>query len=115
MNRRKRNTTFSQALAVGAVSLLFIFTALFGLYKCFSKPPVVENPPPQTAAPGDDNGEPGQDTSQEEPVSNRKESFYTILVGGLDNQNGGSDTNLLVALDAKNGTVHVVSLLETPF
>ena len=40
----------------------------------------------------------------------RKEHFFTILLGGLDDENGGSDTNLLVALDAENKTINVASL-----
>ena len=31
-------------------------------------------------------------------------------MAGLDDENGGSDTNLLMALDAENGTINVVSL-----
>ena len=40
----------------------------------------------------------------------RKPDFYTILVSGVDDGNGGSDTNLLVAVDAKNGKINVASL-----
>lgn len=40
----------------------------------------------------------------------RKPNFYTILVSGLDNHNGGSDTNILVAVDAENNKIHGVSI-----
>ena len=33
----------------------------------------------------------------------RKPQFWTILVSGVDDGNGKSDTNILMALDAKNG------------
>ena len=101
----KRTTSALQHLAVFAVSVIFAFSALFGLYKCISQPPVVEDefsPPPTV----NDDGTPAPEDGAEE----RKESFFTILVGGLDNKNGGSDTNLLVAVDAKNGAINVLSL-----
>ena len=40
----------------------------------------------------------------------RKRDFYTILVSGVDDGNGGSDNNILVAVDAENGTIHGVSI-----
>ncbi len=40
----------------------------------------------------------------------RKPYFYTILVSGVDDHNGGSDTNILVAVDAENGYIHGVSI-----
>ncbi len=40
----------------------------------------------------------------------RKAGFYTILVSGVDDGNGGSDTNILVAVDTMNGYVYGVSI-----
>ncbi len=40
----------------------------------------------------------------------RKEKFYTILLSGVDDGNGGSDTNILVAVDAGTGYVYGVSI-----
>lgn len=40
----------------------------------------------------------------------RKENFYTILVSGVDNGNGGSDTNILVAVDVDGGKIYGVSI-----
>ena len=112
MNRHKRSAAPLQTATVFAVSLLFIMTALVGLYKCFSKPPEVNENLLQSqnnaAA-----GSPDQGESSVEPSTStgqRKEHFYTILISGLDDENGGSDTNLLVALDAKNGSINVMSL-----
>ena len=39
MSRNKRKTTALQAIAVTTVCLLFVTTALVGLYKCFSQEP----------------------------------------------------------------------------
>ena len=118
MSRNKRSATSLQTVTVITVSLLFLLTALIGLYKCFSKPPELNN---TTVPPQEDGGTPlsqePQDADNSTPQNTqptagngRKEHFYTILVGGLDDENGGSDTNLLVALNAKEGAIHVVSL-----
>ena len=40
----------------------------------------------------------------------RKDQFYTILVSGCDDGNGNSDTNILLAVDAKNGYILGVSI-----
>lgn len=40
----------------------------------------------------------------------RKPYFYTILVSGVDDGNGGSDTNILVAVDTVNDYVYGVSI-----
>ena len=40
----------------------------------------------------------------------RKENFYTVLVSGVDDGNGGSDTNILVAVDAAGGSIYGVSI-----
>ncbi len=40
----------------------------------------------------------------------RKEDCYTILVSGLDDDNGGADTNMLVTVNAGDGFVHAVSI-----
>ena len=40
----------------------------------------------------------------------RKADFYTILVSGVDDGNGNSDTNILVAVDAAGGSIYGVSI-----
>nr|WP_325211755.1 LCP family protein [uncultured Oscillibacter sp.] len=40
----------------------------------------------------------------------RKPYFYTILISGRDDDNGGTDTNILVALDSPNGYIYGVSI-----
>ena len=100
-------------MAVTTISALFILTALFGLYKCFSQEPTLR--PSGPAAPDPDPSaaqEPENPEDDARPLSSeeRKEHFYTVLMAGLDDENGGSDTNLLVALDAETGTINVVSL-----
>ena len=113
MSRNKRKTSALQAVAVTTISALFILTALFGIYKCFSQEPTLR--PSGPAAPDPDPSaaqEPENPEDDARPLSSeeRKEHFYTVLMAGLDDENGGSDTNLLMALDAENGTINVVSL-----
>ena len=107
MKRTKRTTSPLQSVAVFTISLLFVMTALIGLYKCFSQAPEV----PDTKLPSQtDTINPLEPDDLSGTTKEVKDGFYTILVSGLDNENGGSDTNLLVALDAKNGFINVVSL-----
>ena len=111
MRRSRRRTSGLQAAAVAAVCILFVMTALLGLYKCFSKEPTPKPEPVGGTLPsGEANAaEPGAAVPGKNK-SGRKERFHTILLGGLDDENGGSDTNLLVAVDAKNGKIDVISL-----
>ena len=111
MRRVKRRTSALQGLAVAAICILFVATALVGLYKCFSKEPEPRRELSQSSPDGGSAQEP-EDGGAVQPVSARarKERFHTILIGGLDDENGGSDTNLLVAVDAKNGKINVASL-----
>jgi len=109
MQFHKRHTTRLHALTLVAVSAVFFVTALAGMYKCFSREPElnggeVQAPVDNTTSQEDEGVLPGGDTA------GRRKQFYTILIGGLDNENGGSDTNLLVALDAANGRINVLSL-----
>ena len=114
MSRNKRKTSAIQAVAVTTIAALFILTALFGLYKCFSQEPIVKTGD-SAAIPAEDPSAAQEPKGQDEasrPLSSdeRKPHFYTVLLAGLDDENGGSDTNLLMALDAENGTINVVSL-----
>ncbi len=42
--------------------------------------------------------------------SDRKEGFYTVLLAGTDDSNGGSDTILLMGVDGKNNEIFGVSV-----
>ena len=45
-----------------------------------------------------------------ETVSARKDGFYTVLLCGTDDGNGGSDTIMLAAVDTETKAIHVVSI-----
>lgn len=102
----KRSTSALQRLTVFAVSVIFMFSALLGIYKCFSQPPTLSEDTSLSSPAEEDSSLIPDGINNEE----RKESFFTILVAGLDNKNGGSDTNLLVSVDAKNHSINVMSL-----
>ena len=110
MNRHKRHTSPLQAIAVVALSTLFVLTALVGLYKCFSEEPTVAAGADLQEESPDAPQEPGGDARAASTLTARKEHFHTILLGGLDDENGGSDTNLLLALDSDGGAMNIVSL-----
>ncbi len=111
MRRSKRRASPLQTLSVLAVSGLFFFIALAGLYKCFSKEPELKEEVPAVQADPDSASEPRNGAAAAASLSGeRKKRFYTILIGGLDDENGGSDTNILAAVDAEGGSINAVSL-----
>ena len=84
------------------LTILFVDVALVAGYKCLVHPPETDVPSSDLEA-----------SSNEEvqtSANSRKDYFYTILVYGTDDDNGGSDTNILVGFDGKNGTVSCVSI-----
>ena len=84
------------------LTILFVAVALVAGYKCLVHPPETDVPSSDLEA-----------SSNEEvqtSANSRKDYFYTILVYGTDDDNGGSDTNILVGFDEKNGTVSCVSI-----
>ena len=107
--RRKRRRSWSRLLLL----LVFAAAALYAAYFCLFRPPEV---PQETLGPEDLSEQ--QDLSQEEDAEakalaahlERKPYFYTILVSGVDDGNGGSDTNILVAVDAENDYIYGVSI-----
>lgn len=102
----KRRTTLFQHFTRFAVIAVFLLAAFAGIYSSIFRPP--ELPQDELVSLEPDSGENAENTT--EATDKRKPDFYTILVGGLDNANGGSDTNLLVAIDAKNREINVLSL-----
>ena len=70
--------------------------------------PVTDNEDQQTQQDGT-----AEDSDAIQTISNgkeRKKYCYTILAYGVDNDAGGSDTNMLVRFDAENKKIDVVSL-----
>ncbi|WP_294855487.1 LCP family protein [uncultured Oscillibacter sp.] len=117
--RRRRRISPLQRRLLGLVVILSVFVGLTLTYKAIVRPP----------QPEDENGAglPAssqalssaelalQDADQlalaaKAAHSARKPDFYTILVSGVDDGNGGSDTNILVAVDAGAGRIYGVNI-----
>lgn len=107
----KKKKSRAERLTVTLLSLLFLAAAGVAVVKYLVRPPEpVENDPPQET--GRDGGTEQADGGAE-VISNgreRKQYCYTILLSGIDNDAGGSDTNILMRFDAVNKTIDLVSL-----
>ena len=107
----KKKKSRAERLTVTLLSLLFLAAAGVAVVKYLVRPPEpVENDPPQET--GQDGGTEQADGGAE-VISNgreRKQYCYTILLSGIDNDAGGSDTNILMRFDAVNKTIDLVSL-----
>ena len=97
-----------------ALILAFLAVAVFAGSKCLFRAP--EQRPSAPAAPDAvilDTDADADAQAQAEALrrhTERKENFYTILVSGVDDENGGSDTNILLAVDADLGYIYGVSI-----
>ena len=95
---------------------VFVLAAVYAGVHCLFRAPEQkqELPTPAQTVSSETGGsqETGEEVSQEDLRSHfeRKPDFYTILVSGVDDGNGGSDTNILVAVDAANGYIYGVSI-----
>ena len=106
---RRRRRSWSRLLLLA----VFVAAALYAGYFCLFRPPEV---PADTAQPDAAETISDQETVQDPEAAaraahlERKKYFYTILVSGVDDHNGGSDTNILVAVDAENNYIYGVSI-----
>ena len=107
--RRHRRNFFAPLLLI-----VFLLAALLAGYRIlFREPEAPAQEVPETVLPAD-----AALPSEEEEAAaqalrshyERKEGFYTILVSGVDDSNGGSDTNILVAVDSVGQRVYGVSI-----
>ena len=115
--RRNRRTNISLILPIAVLTLGLVL--LLGYFLLFrepeQKPPVDDSSKPGTEVVNPSTGSDQKDDKpQEDPAQRshfeRKEKFYTILVSGVDSNNGGSDTNILLAVDAANDYIYGVSI-----
>ena len=111
--RRKRRRSWPRTVLL----LVFVFAALAAVYRILIHKPQLAAGSSQLST----SVQAGQAAASAGPVSAgsvdpgpdryaRKDDFFTILVSGMDNDNGGSDTNILVAFDAGENAVHCVSI-----
>ena len=88
--------------------IVFILAVLAGIYACLVRKPQLR--PDPAGSTSQDVSSSSSVSSEPEPVKERKDDFFTILVSGLDDDNGGSDTNILVGFDAKEHAITCVSI-----
>ena len=104
--RRRRTKRERAILAVCIV--LFLGVAVAGLIRSFiSAPKLPDDSTPVVDTDPDSTGSSDDSTPQKRQ---RKDSYYTVLVSGVDDGNGGSDTNILLSIDAANGVINAVSV-----
>ena len=117
MSRRVRRRQRKQphTLQVFLTIVLVLLTACVVVKAFFLKAP--EQKAAELPAQPADAESTAQQSPEEEAAQNalkshleRKGGFYTILLSGLDDDNGGSDTNILMAVDTVNGYVYGVSI-----
>ena len=101
-----------ERLVVTLLSLLFLSTAVFATVKYVFRAPELDTDKPVVTPDGTASTD-GDRTDTDEPDApgrTRREYCYNILVSGLDDDNGGSDTNILVRFDVPNKRIDLVSL-----
>ena len=109
--KKKRSGSRGERVVVTLLSLLFLTVAAVATVKY-----VVRAPEPgadKEGAQAEQDGTQDEDTDAIETIANgkeRKKYCYTILVYGVDNDAGGSDTNMLMRFDAEGKKIDVVSL-----
>lgn len=108
--KKKQSGSRGERVVVTLLSLLFLTVAVVATVKY-----VVRAPEPVTDSEDQQTQQDGtaEDSDAIQTISNgkeRKKYCYTILAYGVDNDAGGSDTNMLMRFDAVNKTVDVVSL-----
>ena len=107
--RRPRRERTVLVLAI----VVFVCASLVGAWLCFARPPEVQDPAADADSTSGHEHDPenggGTDTATE-PVRQRRKNCFTILVSGHDDDNGGSDTNILVMVDPDQGEINAVSI-----
>ena len=101
-HKKKRSGSRGERVVVTLLSLLFLTVAAVATVKY-----VVRAPEPDAGKESvqtEQDGTQDEDTDAIETIANgkeRKKYCYTILVYGVDNDAGGSDTNILMLFEAE--------------
>lgn len=101
-----------ERLVVTLLSLLFLSTAVFATVKYVFRAPELDTDKPVVTPDGTASTDVDR-TGTDEPDAlgrTRRKYCYNILVSGLDDDNGGSDANILVRFDVPNKRIDLVSL-----
>ena len=94
-----------------AIGSILLFRSLFAKPELPGNDDPTSTQQPTTPTPGTtDNPGSSDEPATPDRTNIRKSDFFTILLSGVDNGNGGADTNILVAFDAKGESIHCVSI-----
>ena len=116
MSRAVRYKKHLTTLQVFLSIVLILLTVCVLVKAFFLKAPeqkAAELPAQPAASDTDDSQQSREEQAAQEALRShleRKGGFYTILLSGLDDDNGGSDTNILMAVDTVNGYVYGASI-----
>ena len=115
MYKPRRYNRQDRSLILLSVLVVILAGALFVAYRSLVRPPEQTPDEQDTTQPPievpDEQDDPARDEAEAlKAHTERKENFYTILVSGVDDGNGGSDTNILVAVDTQNDYIYGVSI-----
>lgn len=106
---RRRRRSWSRTLLL----VLIAAGVLYAGARCIFRAPEQKAPDPAPVSPPVEGQTQAEADAAAEALRShqaRKPDFYTILVSGVDDGNGGSDTNILVAVDAANNYIYGVSI-----
>ncbi len=115
MSTKLRKTKKQKRIST-LVCILFAAATLVGAAACFVRAPEIptEDDAADKTPVSDSQNQISEGNGEGDPsLLTRKEDFFTILVSGVDDGNGNSDTNILVAFDAGSGQVNYVSIPVT--
>ena len=114
--KRRRRTSWPRVFLLASIGFLLITILIITLFR---KPEAGADPGGSTenTLPQERPGESVSGTSsgasvptEPQRTNARRKDCYTVLLMGVDNGNGGSDTNILVGFDAAADTIHCVSI-----
>lgn len=114
--RRRSRITPGQRCLIVIAAVLLSAVLLTGVYRSIVRPPErAEEQDPSSSQQDADISDSEALARQAElealaAHTERKEDFYTIMISGVDDGNGGSDTNILVAVDTGGGAIYGVSI-----
>ena len=103
--RALRSSRVQVLLCVLIVLLVIAICGILLFRKMFDQPDIPAVNPSGNLQQGEIS-----DPVKPERTNIRRQDFYTVLISGVDDGNGGADTNILVAFDAADGDIHCVSI-----
>lgn len=110
---RNRRRSIHRTILIVITFLLLIAVVAVGAYKCIVKAPQLPEKATASMVQSESSEAGTSEMSESEDIEQpdvRKPNYYNVLVCGVDNGRGGSDTNILVGIDADANQIHCVSI-----